>query len=421
MTTSAELAATTTRLRPLRIAILLQGVAPWVPVEKIFMTQLGFTPALFALMAAAYGATVPLLEIPAGILADRWSRRGVLMLAGLASLASVVVAGLSHNVATYVASAMLLGGYFALQSGTVDALVYDTLVQESGDGSGFEREYGRIQLLSSLALTGSALAGGLIAALVSARSTYLLTVPMSIAGLVALRRFREPTLHRTGSVPRLREHVSATWRTVTRTPGLGTIAVSMMLGAAMTQMLFEFGPLWLVATAVPTALFGPYTAAMTSTLGVGGLLGGRLHLDRPAIAGIVALTLSGCGTVLALSADAPLLIAAQVVLVGSLVTVGLYLSRLLHDLVPSHQRSAVSSGIGTMSWLTFLPCSLLFAALSGGAGIRAAGWIVTVLVSVAGLNLVRIALRRRSLVVGTAVRREASRGVGGRYERLLDI
>ena len=31
------------RLRPLLLAQLLQGVAPWVPVEKVFMTELGFT------------------------------------------------------------------------------------------------------------------------------------------------------------------------------------------------------------------------------------------------------------------------------------------------------------------------------------------------------------------------------------------
>jgi hypothetical protein len=139
---------------------------------------------------------------------------------------------------------------------------------------------------------------------------------------------------------------------------------------------------------------------MTSTLGMGGLLGGRVRLDRAAVAGAVALTLCGCGVVLAVSGDPALLIATQIVLVALLVTIGLYLSRLLHDLVPSQQRSAVSSGIGTMSWLTFLPCSLLFAALSGGAGIRAAGWIITALVAVAGVNLVRIALRRRCGVVG---------------------
>jgi predicted MFS family arabinose efflux permease len=395
MTSSSSNGAVVARLRPLRIALVFQGIAPWLPVEKIFMTQLGFTPALFGLMAAAYGATVPLIEIPAGILADRWSRRGVLMLASAASLASVIVGGLSQNVATYIASAMLLGVYFAMQSGTVDAIVYDTLVEELGTGDGFEKQYGRIQVLNSIALTVSALAGGVIAALVSARFTYLLTVPTSVAGLVALTRFREPTLHRIAAASRLREHLASTWHTVTRRQGVAPIAITMMLGAAVTQMLLEFGPLWLIAVAVPTVFFGPYTAAMTSTLGLGGVLAGRLKLDRGAMAVGVAIIMTACAVTLAVSRTPALLIAAQVVLVALLATVGIHLSRMMHDRVPSHQRSAVSSGVGTMSWLTFLPCSLLFAALSNGAGIRAAGWIITGLVAIAGTILVRISSRPR--------------------------
>ena len=99
------------RLRPLRLAMFVSGIAPWVPVEKVFMTQLGFTPALVATMAAAYAAVVPVLEIPSGILADRWSRRGVLMLASGAALLSVLVGALSTGVASYIVSAMILGGY----------------------------------------------------------------------------------------------------------------------------------------------------------------------------------------------------------------------------------------------------------------------------------------------------------------------
>ena len=51
----------------------------------------------------------------------------------------------------------------------------------------------------------------------------------------------------------------------------------------------------------------------------------------------------------------------------------------------------MSSGSGTLSWLTFLPCSPVFAALSGSAGVHATGWIITALVTVAGVILVRIA------------------------------
>ena len=64
----------TRRLLPLQIGVALQGLILWVPIEKLFMTEIGFDAASVGAMAAAYAAVVPLLEVPSGILADR--RRG---------------------------------------------------------------------------------------------------------------------------------------------------------------------------------------------------------------------------------------------------------------------------------------------------------------------------------------------------------
>ncbi len=50
------------RLLPLQVGIGLQGLILWVPIEKLFMTQIGFDAASVGLMAAAYAAVVPLLE-----------------------------------------------------------------------------------------------------------------------------------------------------------------------------------------------------------------------------------------------------------------------------------------------------------------------------------------------------------------------
>ena len=86
------------RLRPLHLAAFLQGIGFWVPVEKLFMNEIGFDAASIGLMAAAYAAVVPILEVPSGILADRWSRRGVLMAASAALALSALIGGLSHNV-----------------------------------------------------------------------------------------------------------------------------------------------------------------------------------------------------------------------------------------------------------------------------------------------------------------------------------
>ena len=76
------------RLLPLQIAMGLQGMLLWLPIEKLFMTQIGFDAASVGVMAAAYAAVVPLLEVPSGILADRWSRSWVMILATLALLIS---------------------------------------------------------------------------------------------------------------------------------------------------------------------------------------------------------------------------------------------------------------------------------------------------------------------------------------------
>src|SRR3712207_1204006 len=93
-------AAVRRRLRPLYVAVLLQGLALWVPVEKLFMTSIGFDAAGVGLMAAVYAAVVPLFEVPSGLLADRWSRRGVLVLGSVAAAVSVAVGGLSRDVPT---------------------------------------------------------------------------------------------------------------------------------------------------------------------------------------------------------------------------------------------------------------------------------------------------------------------------------
>ena len=84
------------RLLPLQIGTL-QGLILWVPIEKLFMTQIGFDAASVGAMAAAYAAVVPLLEVPSGILADRWSRSRLMVLACVALMVSSLLGGLSET------------------------------------------------------------------------------------------------------------------------------------------------------------------------------------------------------------------------------------------------------------------------------------------------------------------------------------
>jgi MFS family permease len=383
------------RLLPLQVAVALQGIILWVPVEKLFMSQIGFDAGSVGIMAAAYAAVVPLLGVPSGILADRWSRNWVMVCSSVALIASSLLGGLSANVPTYIAAAMLLGVYFALNSGTLDSIVYDVVLEETGSSDQYERWIGRVRIVESGALAMSALAGGILAGWTSARLTYFASIPFVAVAIVAFLRFDEPRLHRAADPIALRSHVALTFRTMTRQRDLRKIILLAATVGVLSQTVFEFGPLWLVALRAPAALFGPYWAVLVATLGVGGYLTSKLDLGRRAP--VIVLALGGLAAALALSQTRSLAVVmgAQAVLALCLTIIGIHAGLLLHDGVPSTIRAGVSSGVDTFSWVLFLPFSLLFGWYAREHGVQQAGWFLSVAALLVGLLLVASAARRR--------------------------
>ena len=383
------------RLGPLWIGTFLQGFALWVPVEKLFMSEIGFDAATIGVMVAAYAALIPLAEVASGILADRWSRRGVLMLAGVALVLSVLVGAVSWNVPSYIVAALLFGLYFAMWSGTIEAVVYDVVLEETGNGEAYERQIGRVRFVESAALVLSALAGGWLASVLSTRATYFLTVPFVVFYLVALTRFCEPRLHQASERTELREHLKITYRAITHRGRLVPIAAASIMAAMILQAMFEFGPLWLITLEASAVFYGPFWALMVATLGIGGLLAGRLRLDRPVPVAIVVLVMLGSCLTLTSSRDLWALTVAMVVLTFLLVVIGIYVSRLMHDAVPSTIRTGVVSGVGAVSWLVFTPFALVFGAVSKEFGVYVSGWMLTGAVALAGAALVWVRHRAR--------------------------
>lgn len=382
------------RLLPLQVAVGLSSMVLWVPVEKLFMTQIGFTPRTVAVMAAAYAAVVPLLEVPSGVLADRWSRSGLMVCANVALLVSTVLGGLSHDVPTYIAAALILGVYFALSSGTIDSIVYDVVLAETGSSEQYETWIGRVNMVESGVLVVSALAGGAIAGWTSPRVTYFATLPFVAASAVAFGRFTEPRLHLPAEPVTLRGQVAVTYRTMIRLPAVRQTLLLAALTAMLAQAVFEFGPLWLVALAAPAALFGPYWATVVSMLGIGGFLAGRLNLDNRVVVAVLALAAPAATLALTLTRSLAAVIAAQTILTLLLAIIGIRAGKLLHDAVPSTIRAGVSSGAGTLSWLLFLPFSLAFGWFAHAHGVRQAGWFLTATASATAALFVTTAVHR---------------------------
>ena len=375
------------RLLPLTVAVALQGFLLWVPVEKLFMTDIGFDAASIGVMAAAYAVATPIIEIPSGVLADRWSRRGVLVIAAVALALTSLIGGLSYNVPTYIGCALVLAVYFAMYSGTMDAIVYDTVLEEIGASEQFEQRIGRVRAVESASLVIGALAGGVLAELTSARLTYFLTVPFAILAVFALMRFREPQLHKEQEAVSLGAHIATTYRAMIRTKRLVPIIVLALLAALLLSTIFEFGPLWLVAADAAPGLYGPYWAGLMAMLGLGGLLAGRIALHRAgplavvvalAVAAAVALTVDNLGVA----------IAAQIVLTLLFLIASIRATQLLHDSVPSNIRTGVASGVGALGWIVFVPFAFVLGLVSRDQGVHVAAWMIVGVTVAASVVLV---------------------------------
>ena len=380
------------RLRPLAVGIGLQNMLLWVPVEKLFMTQIGFDAAAIGIVAAVYAAVVPLLEVPFGVLADRWSRTGVLVLATVALAACSLVGGLSTNPATYAVSAVLLGVYFALNSGTADSIVYDTLIEETGSGDEYEAWLGRLHVVEAGALVVSAVLGGVLASAFSPRFTYFATVPIVAVATVAFLRCREPKLHRATERVSYRRQAATTIRALTNTPALRRVIVLAALTAMAAQLLFEFGPLWLVSAHAPSSWYGPYWAALVSTVGIGAWLASRVDLNRSAIATTAGASAFVAAVLLVSVSSLSVVIAGQILIALVAAMIGVRASFLMHEAVVASIRAGVSSGASTRAWISFVPLSLLFGWLSRAHGVHTAAWLL-VLIIVGLAVLTRTALR----------------------------
>jgi MFS family permease len=162
--------------------------------EGVFVVFLleehGITVGQVLLFEAVWAATVLLVEVPSGILADRFGRKRLLLVAGAVSVAGFLFFGLGTGLLVLVGYAAF-GIADASYSGADSALLFDTLkpLERSNE---FEPRLGR---LNGLLMTGFAVmtvTGSLMAEWTSLRVPILLSAALTAPSLLIMWRMAEP-------------------------------------------------------------------------------------------------------------------------------------------------------------------------------------------------------------------------------------
>jgi predicted MFS family arabinose efflux permease len=375
------------RLLPLYGAVFCQGVVFWYAIEKLFMTNIGFNEAGIGAMVAAYSAVMLAIEAPAGILADRWSRKGVLILASVALGLSALLGGISTSPALFVISTMFWGVYTAFSSGTYDSIIYDVLQEEEGSSKHYEQFYGRHKIVEGFAFVVGALGGGVMAQLLGMRANFFYSLIPILLSIVLLWRFRDPTIHKAEPAASLKDHIGETLHAVLRQRTLLTILVSLVSLTVVLTSLYEFSQLWLIALALPIIFYGPASALLFASWSIGGMIAGLLRSRRTLLFCCAAMLLSAL--YLSISHVAFLIVIAQTVLAIGIVGVTVILTHQLHDQLPSRIRAGASSTVSSISSIVIIPTALTFGVLAHAQSIFAANILLVGILAVGLVAVVR--------------------------------
>jgi len=346
---------------------------PLYPLYALLFTDAGVPDAGVSGLLVAWSVVGVLAEVPTGALADRWSRRGALVLAGLLQAVAYVLWIALPGIPGFAAgfAVWALGG--ALVSGAQEALLHDGLA-----AAGVPDRYAGVQGAVEAAVLLSALPGAAAAAALFPLGGYDLVGWASVAVCLAAAGLasRLPEPPRAGDDDDADEGYLTMLRAglaeaATR-PGLRTaVLAAAVLGGL--DAVEEFFPLLARDIGVPTGVVPVALLGIPLAGALGAAAGGRAARLRPGvltgllIAGLAVLALAG-------SVRSPAGLAGIALFYGLYRMVLVVVDARLQARVQGPARATVTSVAGLGLELVGLAVFGIWAA--GGALLVAALWTV---------------------------------------------
>jgi MFS family permease len=364
----------------------------YYPVYALLFLDYGLTLGQFGVLNGLWAATIVLLEVPSGALADTIGRRRLLIVAGVCMLLEMAVllvapiGGGGWLFALFALNRVLSGAAEAAASGADEALAYDSL-----KAAGLELEWGkvleRVQRDTSLAFFFAMMIGAAVydPRMVNAvlqffgapwlveqsqlvKLPILLTFCSAVVVLWMSLRMKEPPVESKRSVG---ETLAQSWRQtgaaarwIWATPlPFGIILAAMVIDSVVRQFLTLASEYWNVID-LPIASYGLIGSGM-ALMGLFVPRVARILAERSTPLKNLLLT---CGAVfiglLGLGFAIPIWgIVPAVFLYASIQLTGYFVSRYLNEAAPSGQRATVLSFRGLSTNFSYGTVSLMYSGL----------------------------------------------------------
>lgn len=306
----------------------------------LYFLKIGLSLEKIGFLLSALFLTQFIFEIPSSILADRYSRKWILVIGTIFNILSLVLFFSGNSFAVFLLAVIFSGIASSFSSGTDQALVYDTLLNLNK-----ENDYKRIQSkISGITFLGRA-ANSIIAVLIFAVNfelPFLVSAVIELMGLFVLFSIKEPEFHKSSGAHMNQIQEGLKFLSVNKNIWLIVLVFSLMAGAS--NVLFTNYQPVLNLAGLPVLYFSLVYLAVNIFSFTGSMLYFRIEKIL-SVGRILAcfLFISFFASLIFATGSLPFILFAIAVLSFSFGMYSTYILRLINEIVPSSHRAMTIS------------------------------------------------------------------------------
>ena len=243
-------------LKIINLSAFLQQQRYIVAISFLFYLQNGLNLADFLLFQSIFYFTGLIAEIPAGYIADIFSRKKVLIFSYLLFMLRIILWIIAPNYWTILTGEVLYGLSKAFYRGTSDSYIYDYL-KENDSADYMLNKYGKFNFFMSCGSAVSCLVGAWLYEYIG--FALLLGIELFCNSVAVFSLFLLPNLPQQHKVCLFKEHITTIFNVVKDTIKNSTLSMYMLCGAILSGItsvfVWNFQPI-MKSSAIPVYAFG---------------------------------------------------------------------------------------------------------------------------------------------------------------------
>ena len=225
------------------------------PIIVLYMQERGLSFQEIMLLQSIFAFATFTLEVPTGYISDMLGRKKTLIIAQTIMVLSHLTYTFSTNFWHFLVGELLFALYFALISGTIDALIYDTLILLNKEHE-YKKIKGNIHFFSFLAAATGAVVGSFLTPF-GLKFVFLInTINLIITPLIALVLIEPDISKKEFAKSSLKDVIKAAKKTFFNGSNLKWVVLFSSVVYIFNQSVFWFYQPYLKLSGVDLVYFG---------------------------------------------------------------------------------------------------------------------------------------------------------------------